>query len=145
MIKVLKFKWKDLKNEEIVAIPAIGNYKKFVTENYMVSTGFYNPKTLEFTSYEDRYIRMLNEGNVIFHKNYLVFKEGYHKEYLKYATEYIKNIEDKELFNNLKNISDYSFVSNMLKIAKNGVIARDRAINTLSKYFKNENYLANCI
>lgn len=145
MIKVLKFKWKELKNEAVIAIPVIGDYEKFVDENYMATTGFLDSKTLEFTSYEDRYINMLNEGKVLLNKNYLVFKEGYHKEYLEYAIKYIEIIEDKDIFFNLKDISNYNFVSNLLKIAKKGIVQKDRAIETLSKYFINEDYVANYI
>lgn len=144
MIKALKFKWKDLKNEEVVAIPAIGDYHDFVTENYMVSGDYYNPKTQEFISCEDRYIRMLNSGSVLFHKNYLVFKEGYHEEYFNYAKQVIEGYEDKELLANLKEVSSYSFIYNTLKIVKSGVLKKERAIVTLSKYFKDEEYL-NCI
>lgn len=145
MIKELKFKWKDLKNEEVIAIPAVGNYEKFVTENYMNTTGFYDPKTMIFTSCEDRYIKMLNEGKVLFNKGYLVFKEGFQQEYKSYANEFISNVEDKKLLDSLNDVKDYSFVSNMLKIVKRGVVSKEHAITILSKYFKSEDYLVNCI
>lgn len=141
MLKELRFQWKDLKNEEVVAIPAIGNYERFVTENYMNTAGFYNPETLEFTSCEDRYIRMLNEGKILFNKGYLVFKEGYQHEYKAYALEFLSNVEDKNLLSNLNDVKDYSMVSNMLKIAKKGIVSKEKAIETLGKYFKNEDYL----
>lgn len=144
-LKVKKFNWVELGGITVICIPAVGNYEQFVDDNFAKSNGFYNPKTKEFTSYQDFYKKKLENGKCLYHKKYLIFKAGYHEKYLKYAEEFFddisKNKKDSEILNDLADATTYTLVSNTLKIVKRGVFSKEFATERLSKYFKDKNLI----
>lgn len=130
---------------EIVAIKAVGNYSDFVTENFTVSNGFYNPKTNTYRTYKERYIDMLNKGDCLLYKNYLVFAPGFENNYKECANKYIKGMNNNQLYNDLKDISSYSMVKSFITMCNNGHLSKESTITRLKKYFNNEQLLLNYI
>ena len=142
-VKVVKKKWEELNNKEVVVISCIGDYTNFVNRSFVRCADMYNPKTKTLKTYKTFYIECLDRGECLQYGKYLIFKEGFEKEYLNYAKEYLSNISNKKDLdvNQLKNISDYEFVKFTINLSKKGFFDKEKLFNKLSKYFKSEAYV----
>lgn len=134
---VKKFIWKDI-DMEIIAIKAIGNHSKFIFDKFTKTT-FYNPKNKTSKNYDVYYRELLDSGKCIFYLDYLIFKEGFEKEYLEYVSIYLEGIKGDELviYNELEDKSSFGKIKSYIAMFKNGAIQKETLINMVSKSFKN--------
>lgn len=135
-----KFTWKDL-GEEVIGIKCIGNYNAFIDRNYSEGTFVSNRRgVIKIQTHKEFFKDLLNEGESIFYKNYIMFKIGHHTEYMEYVFNYIKEFNnlDEIILSEMKDKTSFGRVKAYINMFKNGTLNKSTLIKLISNNLINE-------